>query len=92
MWADLERAQIAAAAADGNEDAKAAAVEKTRSLFDRMCQIKMKKRRAKFVFKRWLEFEEKEGSKKDVERVQGVAKEWVDRAQAKGGDDEEDEE
>ena len=89
MWADLERAQISAA---DSEDAKAQAIEKTRTLFDRMCKAKMKKRRAKFVFKRWMEFEEKEGEKKDVERVQGIAKEWVERAQAKGGDDEDDEE
>ena len=89
MWADLERAQISAA---DSEDAKAQAIEKTRSLFDRMCKSKMKKRRAKFVFKRWMEFEEKEGTKKDVERVQGIAKEWVERAQAKGGDDDEDDE
>ena len=88
MWADLERAQIATAE---TEEAKSEAVEKTRALFDRMCKAKMKKRRAKFVFKRWMEFEEKEGDKKDVERVQAIAKEWVERAQAKGGDDEDDE-
>ena len=88
MWADLERAQIATAE---TEEAKSEAVEKTRALFDRMCKAKMKKRRAKFVFKRWMEFEEKEGEKKDVERVQAIAKEWVERAQAKGGDDEDDE-
>lgn len=88
MWADLERAQIATAE---TAEAKSEAVEKTRNLFDRMCKQKMKKRRAKFVFKRWMEFEEKEGEKKDVERVQGIAKEWVERAQAKGGDDEDDE-
>lgn len=88
MWADLERAQIATAE---TEEAKSEAVEKTRALFDRMCKAKMKKRRAKFVFKRWMEFEEKEGDKKDVERVQAIAKEWVEKAQAKGGDDEDDE-
>ncbi|KAM0700260.1 hypothetical protein Q7P35_011980 [Cladosporium inversicolor] len=88
MWADLERAQIATAE---TADAKSEAVEKTRKLFDRMCKAKMKKRRAKFVFKRWMEFEEKEGDKKDVERVQGIAKEWVERAQAKGGDEDDEE-
>ncbi|KAM0722465.1 hypothetical protein Q7P37_001906 [Cladosporium fusiforme] len=88
MWADLERARIASA---DSADAKAEAIEKTRNLFDRMSKSKMKKRRAKFVFKRWMEFEQKEGDAKDVERVQGIAKEWVERAQAKGGDDEDDE-
>jgi rRNA biogenesis protein RRP5 len=88
MWADLERAQIATAE---SAEAKSEAVEKTRTLFDRMCKAKMKKRRAKFVFKRWMEFEEKEGEKKDVDRVQGIAKEWVERAQAKGGDEDDEE-
>jgi rRNA biogenesis protein RRP5 len=88
MWADLERAQIATAE---TAEAKSAAVEKTRTLFDRMCKAKMKKRRAKFVFKRWMEFEEKEGEKKDVERVQGIAKEWVERAQARGGEEDDEE-
>lgn len=88
MWADLEKAQISTAE---NKEAKAEAVQKTRDLFDRMCKAKMKKRRAKFVFKRWMEFEEKEGDKKDVERVQGIAKEWVERAQAKGGEEEDEE-
>lgn len=87
MWVDLERAQVSSA---DSADAKAEAIEKTRNLFDRMCKAKMKKRRAKFVFKRWSEFEEKEGSKKDVERVQSIAKEWVEKAQAKGGDEEDD--
>ena len=88
MWADLERAQISTA---DSADAKKEAVEKTRGLFERMCKAKMKKRRAKFVFKRWMEFEEKEGDKKEVERVQGIAKEWVERAQAKGGDEDDEE-
>lgn len=88
MWADLERARIASA---DSEDAKVEAVEKTRNLFDRMSKSKMKKRRAKFVFKRWMEFEQKEGDDKDVKRVQEIAKEWVERAQAKGGDDEDEE-
>jgi rRNA biogenesis protein RRP5 len=88
MWADLERAQISAA---DSAEAKKEAVEKTRGLFERMCKAKMKKRRAKFVFKRWMEFEEKEGAKKEVERVQGIAREWVERAQAKGGEEEDEE-
>lgn len=88
MWADLERAQIGGV---DSEDAKTEAVEKTRMLFDRMSKAKMKKRRARFVFKRWMEFEEKEGEAKDVERVKAIAKEWVERAQARGAEDEDDE-
>ncbi|KAK6439206.1 rRNA biogenesis protein rrp5 [Oleoguttula sp. CCFEE 5521] len=81
MWVDLERACIA-------ED-KPEAVERCRKLFERMSAVKMKKRRAKFVFKRWLEFEEKEGAERDVERVKGVAKKWVeDEAARQGGTDE----
>ncbi len=67
-------------------------VERARGLFERMSKAKMKKRRARFVFKRWMEFEEKEGSREDVERVKGVAKEWVERAAERKGGDEEDEE
>lgn len=59
--------------------------EKARALFERMTseKVKMKKRRARFVFKRWLEFEQREGTAKDVERVEGIARQWVERAQAK---------
>ncbi|KAK6429466.1 rRNA biogenesis protein rrp5 [Oleoguttula sp. CCFEE 5521] len=81
MWVDLERACIA-------ED-KEEAIARCRKLFERMSAVKMKKRRAKFVFKRWLEFEEKEGGEREVERVKGVAKKWVeDEAVRQGGTDE----
>ena len=62
-----------------------------RDVFERMSKVGMKKRRANFVFKRWLEFEEKHGEKKEVERVKARAKEWVEK-HAKGGAGEEDEE
>ena len=42
-----------------------------------MAGLKMKKRRARFVFKRWVEFEEKSGSPLDLERVKGLAAEYV---------------
>jgi len=59
-----------------------------RSVFERMSKVGMKKRRANFVFKRWLEFEEKHGGKKEVEKVKARAKEWVEK-HAKGGNDDE---
>jgi len=62
-----------------------------RSVFERMSKVGMKKRRANFVFRTWLEFEEKYGGKKEVERVKARAKEWVEK-HAKGGAGEEDEE
>ncbi|KAF2156934.1 nucleic acid-binding protein [Myriangium duriaei CBS 260.36] len=62
-------------------------VERTRKLFERMVGGKMKARRAKYVFKRWREFEEKYGDKRGAERVVGLAKEWVEKA--KGGEEEE---
>ncbi|KAI9713131.1 MAG: rRNA biogenesis protein rrp5 [Bogoriella megaspora] len=60
--------------------------ENVRGLYERMTAegVKMKPRRAKFVFKRWLEFEEKEGSGKQVEYVKKRAEKYVEGL--KGGD------
>lgn len=86
MWIDLERSRVKIA--DSREE-KDEAKGKTRQLFERLSKEKMKKRRAKFVFKKWLEFEEENGREKDVERVKILAKEYVERLNAKGeGDDE----
>lgn len=52
------------------------------SLFERMVAGRMKPRRAKYVFKRWVEFEEALGEKKHVERVRRLAEEWVERRRA----------
>lgn len=53
-----------------------------RDLFERMAstggQAKLKKKRAKYVFKKWLEWEEKFGNKKGMERVKELAKAYVD--------------
>ena len=84
MWLDLERSRIGHAK---SEDARAEAREKVRALFERIASQKMKKRRAKFIFKRWLEFEEADGNAKNVERVKVLAKEYVEAQQAKGGDE-----
>ncbi|KAK4888633.1 rRNA biogenesis protein rrp5 [Elasticomyces elasticus] len=84
MWVDLERSRLGQITA---ADEKLEAKEQVRTLYERMTAQKMKKRRAKFVFKRWLEFEEKEGGPKTVERVKTLAKEFVERLQASGGDE-----
>jgi rRNA biogenesis protein RRP5 len=52
-----------------------------------MANGKMKKRRARFVFKRWLEFEEEQGDAKHVDAVKARAKAFVDKMQ--NGEDEE---
>jgi len=53
--------------------------ENVRALFERMAGAKMKPRRAKFVFKRWLAFEEKEGDNKRIEKVNAVARDYVEK-------------
>jgi rRNA biogenesis protein RRP5 len=53
-----------------------------RGLFERMVAGKMKPRRAKYVFKRWVEFEEALGEKKHAEKVRRLAEEWVEKRRA----------
>ena len=65
------------------------AQDKVRALYERMAAQKMKKRRAKFVFKKWLAFEESEGNARQVERVTAIAKEYVAKMQAAGDEEEE---
>lgn len=59
--------------------------ERVRQLFERITGSAsgLKPRKAKFFFKRWLEFEEKSGDGKSAERVKGLAAEYV-RAQGQG--------
>jgi rRNA biogenesis protein RRP5 len=82
-WVDLERARI-----DRVEgaDAKKEAKDKSRALYERMATQKMKKRRALFVFKRWLAFETEHGSPKQAERVKALAAEYVQSMQNGGAD------
>ncbi|KAF7195624.1 rRNA biogenesis protein rrp5 [Pseudocercospora fuligena] len=87
QWVDLERSRVGRVGNDA--EAKKEAIDKTRALYERISQQKMKKRRAKFVFKKWLEFEEKEGKEKDVERVKALASEYVAKLAAKGEDEDE---
>jgi rRNA biogenesis protein RRP5 len=80
---DLERARI-----DRVEgaDAKKEAKDKSRALFERMATQKMKRRRALFVFKRWLAFETEHGSPKQAERVKALAAEYVQSMQSGGAE------
>ena len=59
-----------------------------RRLFERVTTSgpHMKPRKAKFFFKKWLEYESKAGDGKSQERVKALAAEYV-RAQGKQGDD-----
>ena len=84
MWIDLEHSRMSHA---HDDDVKAEARDKVRALFDRIVSQKMKKRRAQYIFKRWLEFEENEGNEKSTERVKALAKEYVEAQKAKGGDE-----
>ena len=79
MWTDLEHSRISHAQ---TEDAKKEAKEKIRALYERTTAQKMKKRRARFVFKRWLDFEESEGTSQQAERVKALALDYVKNLQA----------
>ncbi|KAF2667132.1 nucleic acid-binding protein [Microthyrium microscopicum] len=74
MYVDLEKAH--------------GSVDKVKHLYDRMAKSKMKKRRAKFVFGKWLEYEEKNGNKGDQERVKALAAAYVQKLK-KAEEDEE---
>jgi rRNA biogenesis protein RRP5 len=52
--------------------------EKARALFERMTKESMRPRRAKYVFKRWMKFEEDAGNVKGAKKVQFLAQEYVD--------------
>ncbi|KAF2138712.1 uncharacterized protein K452DRAFT_255494 [Aplosporella prunicola CBS 121167] len=75
MFVDLEKAR--------------GEMDNVRQLYGRMAGAKMKARRAKYVFKKWAEWEEKNGDKKSRERVQALAAEYVEKL--KGGAEEQDE-
>ena len=78
MWVDLERSQVShLESPEAKEDGK----DRVRRLYERIISHKMKQRRAKFVFKRWLEFEQALGSEKSVDRVKALAKEYVEKQQ-----------
>lgn len=85
MWVDLERSL--AKQTGSKED-----VQRVRSLYERIANNKMKKRRARFVFKRWLEFEEQQGDAAHVDAVKARAREFVENLQKGEDGDEEMEE
>jgi len=51
--------------------------DQARRLFGRVTSGKLKSKKARYFFKRWLEFEEKEGNAKSVENVKARAAEYV---------------
>ena len=57
--------------------------EQVRRLFARVTSGKLKSRKAKYFFKRWLEFEEAEGDGKHVGHVKAKAAEYVRQQEAK---------
>jgi rRNA biogenesis protein RRP5 len=89
MWVDLERSRVTSGKLSGEQ--KQEAMDKTRALYERLSRQKMKKRRAKFVFKKWLEFEEAHGNGKSQERVKVLAREYVEKLNEKAGAEEDEE-
>ncbi|MCJ1313904.1 rRNA biogenesis protein rrp5 [Agyrium rufum] len=55
-----------------------------RGLFKRVTQMGLKPKQAKFFFKRWLDWEDKEGDKKSQERVKLQAEEYVRQQKQEG--------
>ncbi|KAL1302373.1 hypothetical protein AAFC00_002776 [Neodothiora populina] len=55
---DLERSLLTSESATAEKEPADVVAPRIRRLYERMSAQKMKKRRAKFVFKKWLEFEE----------------------------------
>ncbi|KAI9757772.1 MAG: rRNA biogenesis protein rrp5, partial [Candelina submexicana] len=60
--------------------------EQVRRLFGRVTSSKLKSRKAKFFFKRWLDYEEKQGDKKSIENVKARAAEYVRQQEAEQAD------
>ncbi|KIX08571.1 uncharacterized protein Z518_03227 [Rhinocladiella mackenziei CBS 650.93] len=51
--------------------------EQARGLFERIFSHRLKPKQAKYFFKRWLAFEEREGDERRIEEVKARAAEWV---------------
>ncbi|KKY24572.1 putative rrna biogenesis protein rrp5 [Diplodia seriata] len=66
--------------------------ESVRALYERMAGARMKARRARFVFRRWAEWEERNGDAKARERVEAMAREYAERLREAKGAEESDEE
>ena len=63
-------------------ETKAGSVSQVRNLYERVTSGKLKVQKAKFFFKKWLEFEQKEGTEQDVEKVKAKAARYVDLHEA----------
>lgn len=74
MYIDLEKSH-------GTDD-------NVRQLYERMAKTKMKRRRARFVFKKWMEFEDKVGGKTQVDHVTNLATAYVQKLQGEEDQDE----
>ena len=57
--------------------------EQIRRLFGRVTGSKLKPRKAKYFFKKWLEWEEKEGDERSRENVKARAAEFVRKQEGK---------
>jgi rRNA biogenesis protein RRP5 len=77
MYVDLERGR-------GKEGE-----ERVRGLYERMAGMKMKKRRAMFVFKRWLQWEEGLENEEGVSKVKDIAAEYARKLKERQDEDEE---
>ncbi|KAL1645997.1 rRNA biogenesis protein rrp5 [Diplodia intermedia] len=66
--------------------------EAVRALYERMAHARMKARRARFVFRRWADWEEVNGDAKARERVEALAREYAERLREAKGAEESDEE
>ena len=62
---------------------KAGDKEQVRRIFKRVTSGKLKPKKAKFFFKRWVDFEEREGDEKRVEGVTARAAEYVKRLEGR---------
>ena len=52
--------------------------DQVRKLYERVTSGKLKVQKAKFFFKKWLEFEEREGNRQNIEKVKAKAARYVE--------------
>lgn len=52
-------------------------IARVRGVFERIVKGRLNGRKAKWVFKRWLEYEEREGDERGQERVKAKATEYA---------------
>ncbi len=58
--------------------------ERVRKLYERMTSLQLSSKRARDLFKRWLEFEKKEGGQAEMEHVKHKAQTFVQNLAARG--------